>query len=88
MYITRVYVEGFKRFTQFELKLNPTFNVIVGDNETGKSSLLEAIGLVLTGQYEGISFSTPSTRTCSMRRPSQIILPSIRTVNLLVRRES
>ncbi|MEX0830426.1 MAG: AAA family ATPase [Nitrospirales bacterium] len=53
MRITRIYIEGFKRFTQFELELNPTFNVIVGDNETGKSSLLEAIGLVLTGQYDG-----------------------------------
>ena len=53
MHITRVYVEWFKRFTQFELELNPTFNIIVGDNETGKSSLLEAIGLVLTGQYDG-----------------------------------
>jgi len=53
MHITRIYVEGFKRFAQFELRLNPTFNVIVGDNETGKSSLLEAIGLVLTGQYDG-----------------------------------
>ena len=53
MYITRVYIEGFKRFTQFALALNPTFNVIVGDNETGKSSLLEAMGLVLTGQYDG-----------------------------------
>lgn len=53
MHITRIYIEGFKRFTQFELGLNPTFNVIVGDNETGKSSLLEAIGLVLTGQYDG-----------------------------------
>ena len=53
MHITRVYVDGFKRFTHFELELNPTFNIIVGDNETGKSSLLEAIGLVLTGQYDG-----------------------------------
>ena len=53
MHITRIYVEGFKRFTKFELELNPTFNVIVGDNETGKSTLLEAIGLALTGQYGG-----------------------------------
>lgn len=53
MHITRIYIEGFKRFTRFELKLNPTFNVIVGDNETGKSSILEAVGLVLTGQYDG-----------------------------------
>lgn len=53
MPITRVHIEGFKRFTHFDLELNPTFNVIVGDNETGKSSILEAIGLVLTGQYDG-----------------------------------
>lgn len=53
VHITRIYVDGFKRFTRFTLELNPTFNVIVGDNETGKSSLLEAMGLVLTGQYDG-----------------------------------
>ncbi|MDA8346570.1 MAG: AAA family ATPase [Thermaerobacter sp.] len=51
--ITRVHIEGFKRFTCFDLTLNPAFNVIVGDNETGKSSLLEAVGLVLTGHYDG-----------------------------------
>jgi energy-coupling factor transporter ATP-binding protein EcfA2 len=53
MRITRVCVDGFKRFTAFALELDPTYNVIVGDNEAGKSSLLEAIGLVLTGQYDG-----------------------------------
>lgn len=53
MYITHIHIEGFKRFAKFDLSLNPNFNVIVGDNETGKSSLLEAIDLVLTGQYDG-----------------------------------
>ncbi len=53
MHITRVYIEGFKRFTSFDLELNATFNVIVGDNETGKTSILEAISLVLTGRYDG-----------------------------------
>ncbi len=53
MYINRVYIDGFKRLTNFELELNASLNIIVGDNETGKSSVLEAIGLVLTGQYDG-----------------------------------
>ncbi|MCC6508083.1 MAG: AAA family ATPase [Pirellulaceae bacterium] len=53
MHITRIYIEGFKRFTKFGLELNKSLNVIVGDNETGKSTVLEAIGLVLTGQYDG-----------------------------------
>jgi ABC-type multidrug transport system ATPase subunit len=37
------------------LDLNKTLNVIVGDNETGKSTLLEAINLVLSYQLEGRS---------------------------------
>lgn len=53
MHINRVYIDGFKRLMNFELKLNPSLNVIVGDNETGKSTVLEAIGLVLAGQYDG-----------------------------------
>ena len=53
MHITRVYIDGFKRLTDFDLELNPTFNIIVGDNETGKSSILEALALVLSRQYDG-----------------------------------
>ncbi len=53
MHITRVYVDGFKRLTNFTLELNEKLNVIVGDNETGKTSVLEAIALVLTRQYDG-----------------------------------
>jgi len=53
MRITRIHIEGFKRFTKVDLDLNPEFSVLVGDNETGKSTLLEAIGLVLRGQYNG-----------------------------------
>ena len=53
MHITRVYIDGFKRLVKFDLSLNDTLNVIVGDNETGKSSVLEAINLVLTRQYDG-----------------------------------
>ena len=53
MHITRVYIDGFKRLMDFDLLLNKTLNIIVGDNETGKTSVLEAIGLVLTRQYDG-----------------------------------
>ncbi len=53
MHITRVYIDGFKRLIEFDLKLNEKLNVIVGDNETGKTSVLEAINLVLTCQYDG-----------------------------------
>lgn len=53
MHITRIYIDGFKRLIKFDLTLNEKLNVIVGDNETGKTSVLEAINLVLTRQYDG-----------------------------------
>jgi predicted ATPase len=53
MYISRLYIEGFKRLARFDLALNERLTVIVGDNETGKSSVLEALALVLSRQYDG-----------------------------------
>jgi putative ATP-dependent endonuclease of OLD family len=53
MYVDRLYIDGFKRLTSFDLQLNPALTLIVGDNETGKSTVLEAVGLVLTGHYDG-----------------------------------
>jgi len=53
MHIKRVYIDGFKRLTDFDLELNPALNIIVGDNETGKTSVLEAISLVLSRQHAG-----------------------------------
>jgi len=52
MYLTHVHVDGFKCLLDFDIALNPAFNIVVGDNETGKSTILDAIGLVLTGTYD------------------------------------
>jgi putative ATP-dependent endonuclease of OLD family len=51
--IAKVHLEGFKRFTTFDLDVDPSMTILVGDNETGKSSVLKAIAMALTGQYEG-----------------------------------
>ncbi len=53
MHIKKIKIEGFKTFGKFELDLNQHLNIIVGDNETGKSTLLEAINLVLSCQLDG-----------------------------------
>lgn len=54
LYIKEVVIENFKCFKgQFKLKLNEGFNILVGDNETGKSTILEAINLVLSGWLNG-----------------------------------
>lgn len=52
--IEYIYIKNFKCFGDvFELKLKNGPNIIVGDNEQGKSTILEAIHLVLTGFFRG-----------------------------------
>ena len=51
--ITRIVVRGYRLFVDFELEPNAGTNIVVGDNESGKSSLLEAISLALTGRING-----------------------------------
>lgn len=54
MHIQKVKIENFKCFKgAFELGLNNDLNILVGDNEAGKSSILEAIHLGLTGILNG-----------------------------------
>jgi putative ATP-dependent endonuclease of OLD family len=49
MYITKVNIENFKCYKgKFSLNLNQGINILVGNNEAGKSTILEAIHLALT----------------------------------------
>lgn len=47
--ITKIRLKNFKKFSDFELIPNDHMNILVGDNETGKSTILEAISLVMNG---------------------------------------
>lgn len=54
MAIKKIKIKDFKCFYgMFELELNSGVNIIVGNNETGKSTILEAIHLALTGILGG-----------------------------------
>lgn len=54
MHITGLSIVNFKSFKdRFDLKLNDGLNVLVGDNEAGKSTILEAINLALTATLNG-----------------------------------
>ncbi len=54
MHITKVNIQNFKCFKGlFSLELNDGTNILVGNNEAGKSTILEAIHLGLTGMLSG-----------------------------------
>lgn len=54
MYIKKIKIENFKCYKgQFSVDLNKGVNVLVGNNEAGKSTILEAIHLALTGMLSG-----------------------------------
>lgn len=51
--ITRVVVQNYRCLRSLQFVPLEGMNIIVGDNEAGKSTLLEALSLVLTGRVNG-----------------------------------
>jgi putative ATP-dependent endonuclease of OLD family len=54
MKIKKIKISNFKCFKDtFSFELNDGLNIIVGDNEVGKSTIIEAINLSLNGWFKG-----------------------------------
>lgn len=53
-YIKSIYIEGFKKFRKLGLDLNKDRNIIVGENGKGKSTILEAIDMVVNQKNKNI----------------------------------
>ena len=50
-------IHGYRIYKDLVLEPNPKLNLVVGANESGKSTLLEALALALTGRINGRSAS-------------------------------
>ena len=53
IYITKLVIKNFKQFEDFEIKFNKDLNIIVGNNDAGKTTIIEAINLAITGVLNG-----------------------------------
>lgn len=51
--IKKIFIQNYKIFYRFDLELNSDLNIFVGDNEVGKSTILEGINLALTKRLNG-----------------------------------
>ncbi|GAA4144476.1 AAA family ATPase [Sphingobacterium kyonggiense] len=54
MQIQKLFIKNFRGFEEKEFKLNPRFTVAIGDNGTGKSTLLHAVQVVAGAFFLGL----------------------------------
>lgn len=45
MYISKLKIKNFKCFNEIEIEFDPNFNLIIGENNSGKSTIFEALRL-------------------------------------------
>ena len=51
--IKKIIINNYRIFRNFELAFNDHLNILVGDNDIGKSTVVEAINLALTSRLNG-----------------------------------
>lgn len=56
--LTKIRIQNYRVFESFELAFTDGLNILVGDNDTGKSTLLEAVNLALTARVRGRLLAT------------------------------
>ena len=87
-------IRGLKKFEYLNVNFNEHMNILVGENEAGKSTILEAINIVLNQKYHStdkailkdlftILFLIIKLRTSSISIFSPIFRASIALFNLL-----
>lgn len=52
--IQKIRLSNFKRFDKVEIYFNEDINILIGDNEAGKSSILSALDIVMSGSLSKV----------------------------------
>ena len=50
MYISKLILENFRKYEKLEVEFNPNLNVLVGENNSGKTAIIDAIRILLGTQ--------------------------------------
>jgi len=56
MKITRLLIKGYKLLRDVTFEVNSDINIFVGENDSGKSTILEAISILSSGKLHGYAF--------------------------------
>jgi predicted ATPase len=76
--LRKVVIKNYRTFEDFTLDFTAGVNIIVGDNDVGKSTLLEAINLALTARLRGNSISTELSPYLFSQATTQQYVASLR----------
>jgi predicted ATP-dependent endonuclease of OLD family len=68
MALKKIKIVNFKVFENLEVEFTDGLNILVGNNEVGKSTILEAVHLALTGMINGRYLNTELRNICLTTR--------------------
>ena len=81
--VDKLKIKNYKCFRDFEIKFNEGVSIIVGNNEEGKSTILEALQLALSGMLNGRTLFTDIYESLFNREVVNEYLESLKTDNKL-----
>lgn len=58
MIIKKIKIVNYKIFTDITVDMNTNSNIFVGENDAGKTTILEAITMALTGKINGVNINS------------------------------
>ena len=82
-FIKRISIRHYKCFRNFSLDLTNGVNIIVGNNEAGKSTILEAIHLALSGLLNGRYLRNELSQYIFNKEIEELYLKRLKTENPL-----
>lgn len=79
MYLSNVQIERFRNFKRFDLEFRRGLNVIVGENNVGKTNLFDAIRIAL-GPHAFDGFPLRRDRVTATATPMAPWIPPSRSI--------
>lgn len=64
MKITKIHIQNYKLFKNVVINVNEGYNIFVGNNDSGKSTLLEILQIALSGKLNNYSFDRQLKVSC------------------------
>ena len=69
MIIERIVIENYRLIKRADFPVNHDMNIFAGDNDSGKSALLEAMAILTSGKLNGFAFERQLTRIFHRQPP-------------------